>query len=431
MFGMGERYLSAFAVFLKATNMQIGLLTSLPLLFSSFAQFFSLKLIDMFKFRKRFCVATAVVQALIWIPILLTFFMGDFNVYYLIFFATVYFVSGWIGVPAWNSWIGDLVDSSIRGNYFAKRSRIVGLFTLFSIITGGLILNFFKNGVSRQYWGFVIIFLTAMFARIFSAYFLSKKYEPSMRKRKKRDVFSFIQFLKKARFRNYGMFVFFLTFMNFSVYIASPFFVAYWLYDLKLTYAAFMILLALGFISKYLALPSWGKLMDEYGTRKILVLTGALIPFMPMLWLFSRNYYWFVFIQIAGGIVWSGFELSTFNFVFDTTTPEKRSRCVSYFNIINGIMVFLGTTAGSLIIKYNNLFWTKYYLTFLVSGIFRLGISMYFLPKLKEVRKVSKIRYNSLFLKATDMIITESFSNLNFLLHYPKKFRWVFRGKKR
>ncbi|MBD3355362.1 hypothetical protein GF361_05245 [Candidatus Woesearchaeota archaeon] len=37
----------------------------------------------------------------------------------------------------------------------------------------------------------------------------------------------------------------------------------------------------------------------------------------------------------------------------------------------------------------------------------------------------------AVFLKATDMIITESFSNLNFLLHYPMKFKWVFRGKKR
>lgn len=429
MFGMGERYLSAFAVFLKATNMQIGMLTSLPLLFSSFAQFFSLKLIDMFKSRKRFIITAAIIQALIWIPMLLTFFLGKLKVYYLILFAIVYFVSGWIGVPAWNSWIGDLVDPTKRGKYFAKRSRIVGLVVMVSLVLAGVILDIFKNGVMPQYFGFVIIFIIALIARLGSAFFLNKKYEPPMAKAREKHKFTFVQFLKKARFRNYGLFVLFLTCMNFSVFIAAPFFVAYMLYDLKLTYIAYMILIASAFIAKYLALPAWGKLMDEHGTKKILTLTGAIMPFLPMLWLFSRNYYYLIFIQVLGGITWAGFELSTFNFIFDTTTPEKRPRCVSYYNAINGVMIFLGATIGGLIIKYNNLFWTKYYLVFLVSGILRLGVSMYFLPKLKEVREVAEINYRRLFKKATDMIITESFHNVTFLLSYPKRFRRVWRKK--
>ena len=49
MFGFGERYLAAFAVFLKATNIQLGLLTSLPLLLASISEFFSTRLIDFFK----------------------------------------------------------------------------------------------------------------------------------------------------------------------------------------------------------------------------------------------------------------------------------------------------------------------------------------------------------------------------------------------
>ncbi|MEE9525021.1 MAG: MFS transporter, partial [Candidatus Woesearchaeota archaeon] len=392
-------------------------------------QFFSLKLMDLFKSRKKLVVTSAIIQALIWIPMLLTFFMGKLKVYYLIFFAVIYFVSGMIGIPAWNSWIGDIVDVKIRGKYFAKRNRIVGLFVLISIIIAGIILDIFRNGARTQFYGFVIIFIIAMLARFGSAFFLNKKFEPEMAKQTKKTRFSFIQFLKKARFRNYGMFVIFLTLMNFSVFVAAPFFVPYWLYDLKINYIAFMILLAISFIAKYLALPVWGKLMDEHGTKKIVTLTGYIMPILPILWLFSRNYYFFIFIQIIGGIIWAGFELSTFNFIFDTTTPEKRARCVSYFNVINGVMIFLGATIGSLVVKYNNVFWTKYYLVFLISGICRLGVSVYFLPKLKEVRKVADIEYKKLFMKATDMIISESFHNFTFLLHYPRKFKRVWYKK--
>ena len=431
MFGFGERYLSAFAVFLRATNVQIGLLTSVPLLLSSMSQFFSLKLMDLFKTRKRLVITSVIIQALTWLPILLVFFLGEFKIYFLILFAVVYWVSGMISVPAWNSWLGDLVDPAQRGKYFSKRNKITGLVILLSLVAGGIILDLFKNGLGKQYYGFVIIFLIALFARLMSAIFLNKKYEPKT-EIKEEHKFSFTAFLKQARFRNYGMFVIFLTLMNFSIFISAPFFVAYMLYDLQFSYMTYMIIIASAFVAKYISLSVWGKLSDEYGTKKILALTGYMMPLIPILWLFSINVYYIIAIQLYGGMVWGGFELSSFNFIFDTTTPEKRARCVSYFNAINGVMIFLGATLGGFIIKYNQLFWTKYYLVFLISGILRYGVSFYFLPKLREVREVSDISYKKIFLKAADMIMTESFRSVN-LLSYPRKFKRVrdhFRKRK-
>jgi len=429
MFGAGERYLSAFAVFLKANNIQLGLLTSLPILFGSLCQFFSLKLMDAIKSRKKFVVISALIQAFTWLPILLVFYFGELKIYYLIFFAVIYWISGMIAVPAWNSWMGDLVDQNTRGFYFGKRSKITGLIILVSTVLAGIVLELFRDGADRQYIGFIIIFIAALVSRLASALFLSKKYEPEMVKVKTGDEFGFIEFLKQARFRNYGLFVIFLTFMNFAIYIAAPFFVAYMLYDLKLSYASYMILISVSILSKYVSLPAWGKLSDKYGNKKILTLTGYLMPALPLLWAISTNFYYLIAIELYGGLVWAGFELSSFNFVFDTTTPQKRARCVSYFNVLNGIMIFIGTTIGSLIVKYNSVFWTKYYLVFILSGVLRYAASFYFLPKLKEARKVANISYNRIFLKATDMIITESFNNVTFLLSYPKKFRLVKRKR--
>jgi len=419
MYGFGETYLAAFAIFLMANNIQIGLLTSLPLLLGSISQFFAIKLIDIFKSRKRFVVITALIQALSWLPIILVYFIKGWGVNFLIFFAVIYWVSGMISAPAWNSWISDLVDPNQRGVYFGKRSKVIGLITLLSIVLGGIVLDVFKNGANKQYLGFALIFSIALAARLFSVFFLNKKYDPGLNVREE-DKFSFIAFLKQLRYRNYGLLVIFLTLMNFSVYMAGPFFAAYWLYDLKLSYVVYMIIIVSQFITRYISLPVWGILADNYGTKKILTLTGFLMPLTPILWLFSANIYYLIIIQFYSGIAWAGFELSSFNFVFDTTTPPKRARCVAYYNVINGIMIFLGITIGSLIVRYNNLFWTKYYLVFLVSGILRYAVSIIFLPKLKEVRKVYDISYNKIFFKLMHMIITERF-NIAFLLSYPRK----------
>ena len=121
------------------------------------------------------------------------------------------------------------------------------------------------------------------------------------------------------------------------------------------------------------------------------------MPITPLLWLFSKDTAYLVAVQIYSGFVWAGFEISSFNFIFDTTTPQKRATCVAYYNILSGIAIFLGAVAGGLIVRYNDIFWSKYLLVFLISFILRYLASFVFLPRLKEVREVEHIPYSRLF----------------------------------
>ena len=425
MYGFGETYIAAFAIFLMANDFQIALLASLPLLMGSLSQFFAVKLIHLFKSRKKFVVATAAIQALTWLPIILVFYLNGWSIFFLIAFSVVYWTSGMIAGPAWNSWISDLVSPNERGVYFGKRSRIIGLITLLSIIGGGVILDIFNKGISTQYIGFVVIFSISLIARLTSAFFLNKKYEPQFEIKEEKD-FSFLTFLKQIRYNNYGLFVVFLCLMNFSVYIAGPFFAAYWLYDLQLSYSAYMIIISAAFVTRYISLPVWGFLSDRYGTKRILSITGYLMPITPILWMLSTNFYVLVLIQFYSGAVWAGFELSSFNFIFDTTTSSNRARCVAYYNILNGVAIFAGALLGSLFVQFHSLFWSKYYIVFLLSGLLRYSVSIAFLPKLKEVRKVSKISNGKIFFKLFHMVIIERF-NTSMLLSYPRKLMFFNR----
>jgi MFS family permease len=423
MFGFGERYLTAFAVFLKATNLQIGLLTSLPILIGSILQLFSVELIDKLNSRKKVVTICGLVQVIAWFLIIISFFMGELSVYFLILFATIYWVAAMASGPAWNSWMGDLVDEKTRGQYFGKRNRAIGVTILFSTIVAGLILEYFSMTNLNQYFGFFIIFLIALLARIVSVKFINKKFEPELKKEINGDQFGFIDFLKNAGMTNYGVLVLFLTFFNFSVYLSAPYFAAYMLYDLGFTYLQYMIMISIIFIARYLSLPAWGLLSDTYGNRKILILTALMLPWIPLLWMTTTNFYHLILVELYSGVFWAGFELSTLNFIFDTTTSERRAKYISYYNALNGIMIFLGTTIGSFFVVATTFFWSDYYPLFVVSFIFRLLIIIYFIPKLKEVRQVSDISYKKIFLKATDMIITESFHSFTFFLLYPKRFK--------
>ena len=406
MIGFGETFFVAYALFLKATTLQVGLLSALPQALGSLFQFFSNALIRASGSRKRLVVTASLLQGTMYVPILLIVLLGPDRVWHLILFATLYWVCGMILGPAWNSWMGDLVVEDRRGAYFGRRSKITGAITLIAVLAAGSILERYNGARETQYTGFAIIFLLALLSRMGSVLFLSKQYEPEYAA-PHRSEFGFLEFLRQARFRNYGRFVLYLGLMNFSVFMAAPFFTPYMLQDLHLSYQVFTIVTSAAIVMKVVSLPIWGRAADRFGARRVLSLTGALMPVVPVLWLLSGNIAWLIAIQAYAGFIWAGFEIAAFSFIFDTTSPRNRTTCVAYYNMINGAALISGALLGSLIVHMNALFWSKYLIVFLLSGILRAITSVIFLPRLREVRHVETIGYSRLFLKMVTSVPTK------------------------
>jgi MFS family permease len=408
MIGFGESFFIPYALLMNATTLQIALLSSLPQALGSLIQVFSNWLIRGLGSRKRLVIYAAVFQGFMFIPITLTFFSGKFRVWQLLGLICLYWAFGMILSPAWNSWMGDLVNENRRGAYFGRRSKLTGASTFLAMLLAGIILQQSGHRGSGDAYisGFAIIFMLAFASRMTSVSFLSKKYEPTYAVSREAE-FGFLDFLKQARFRNYGRFVTYLAFMNFAVFLSSPFFTPYMLNDLRMDYLTFTIVNAVAIVVKVLSIPVWGRAADRFGARRVLALTGMVMPIVPILWLFSDDYLWLIIIQAYSGFVWAGFEIATFSFVFDTTTPQKRATCIAYYNIINGAALITGATLGSALVSMNEVFASKYLLVFLLSGLLRFGASLYFLPGLREVRSVETIGYSRLFLKIIASMPTE------------------------
>jgi MFS family permease len=408
MIGFGESFFIPFALLMKATTLQVALLSSLPQALGSLIQVFSNWLIRGLGSRKRLVIYAALFQGFMFLPIALVFFFGEFRIWRLLVLICLYWAFGMILSPAWNSWMGDLVNQNRRGAYFGRRSKLTGASTFMAMLAAGIILQQFGNVESEDAYfrGFFVIFMLAFASRMVSVFFLSKKYEPPYAVPREVE-FGFFDFLRQARFRNYGRFVMYLGFMNFAVFLSSPFFTPYMLNDLGMDYLTFTIVNAAAIIVKVLSIPVWGRTADRFGARRVLTLTGTMMPVVPILWLISDNYLWLIIIQAYSGFIWGGFEIAGFSFVFDTTTPQKRATCVAYYNVISGAALIFGAILGSAIVRMNEVFASKYLFVFLLSGLLRFGVSLIFLPKLREVRAVETIGYSRLFLKVVASMPTE------------------------
>jgi MFS family permease len=410
MTGSAESYFSAFAILLKATTAQIGLLASLPPLLASFMQLFSAWLGRRTGHRKQIIVFGALLQATTLIPLTLLplLFPAD-AVFLLLVCSIVYYIGPNLGSPQWSSLMGDIVPEARRGRFFALRTQLASVASFLALIAGGLILEFFDS-MHITYWGFVAVFALSCLARFQSAYHLSQMYDPPGHVAALESPWH-IDLWRGIRSTDLVPFSLFFASMQFAVGIASPFFVVYMLRDLKFSYAQFMINSAASVLLQFMTLNRWGRLSDLFGNRLILITTGMIIPVMPTLWLVSTNYYYLLGVQCISGLVWAGFSLSASNFVFDLTPPERRATLMAAHNVLAASAVFVGAVIGGFLGTHlpneitlfgTTIHWLSVlYGVFLISGLMRLIVAIGFLPRLEEVRQVRPMSMTGLIFRVT------------------------------
>jgi len=410
MVGGAETYFSAFAVFLKATTAQIGILASLPPLLASFMQLVSAWLGRRTGQRKRIIVHGALLQAVTLLPLaLLPLVFPDHAATLLILSAIVYFFGPNLGSPQWGSLMGDLVPESRRGRFFALRTRLSSIASFSALIIAGCLLEGFDT-IGATYWGFVVVFGLGAVSRLLSAYHLHQMFDPpghvaALESPWHRELWRGLRETGLLRFSG------FYASMQFSVAIASPFFTLYMLRDLEFSYLAFMVNTAASVCVQFLTLNRWGRLSDLFGNRIILIATGSIIPFLPSLWLGSTNYYYLLAVQAVSGLVWAGFTLSASNTVFDLTPPARRTTLMAAHNVLAATAVFAGASLGGYlgthlpreVTVFGEVHgWlTPLYGVFVISTLGRLAVAAAFLPRLEEVRKVRPMSATGLIFRVT------------------------------
>ena len=396
MGGVTDYYASPLALFLGATVQQVGLITALPNLLSSLSQFFAVRVIYWVGGRLKLLVRLVFSQASLILCIAVLPWLEISNrVELLLVLLILAALCGGLAGPAWGSLMSDYIPSSKRGRYFGWRNRTIGAVALGSVITSGLILNLFRE--VSYVAGFLIIFSLAALARYASAYFIKQMDEPPHRRDPASD-FTFLMFVARFRESNFLKFVVFCACLTFATYLSAPFFAVFMLRDLQLSYLTYMALQVCSSFASLVALPLWGKHADLVGNVRVLRLSSFFAALVPAFWLWSHDPAYLMLVQIWGGFSWSGVTLSAANFIYDAVTPQKRVRCIAYFNVINGMALFLGSSLGGfLAARLPPLFGYSLLSLFALSCFCRLLFYLLLSRSFREVRPAREVAIHELF----------------------------------
>jgi MFS family permease len=379
--GFSEIYFSPFALFLGATPLLLGILMSLPPLFGSLSQLLTPLAEKKIGSRKKLVLGGIGWQGIALLLMALIPFYQRTPLFLLFLLLSFYWVAWMIQFPAWQSWMGDLVPEKKRGFYFSKRNRIVHVVTFLSLIAAGAFLSRFQKQARPLEFGFLVLFLMGGAGR-FLSFFAVKQQKDLETNARDLPIPSFAQFIRRSPRHSLGIFVLFSTFFSVAVNLSAPYFIPYFLEDLRFSYLQLMGLLAAMVASKFLFLPYWGRHSDLRGSRKPFILAAVLFSLNPFFFLFFKNYYYLMAIQIFLGFGLGGFELLSFNFLLENTPPEERTTLVAYYETLVGIGTLVGSLLGGALLSFSLPVPKSYALLFLLSGIVRILLSLAFLPRI-------------------------------------------------
>jgi MFS family permease len=390
-----ENFTNAFALYLQATSIQMGFLTAFPQLLGSLMQLVSVWL-GTYLTRRRIVLFTAILQTgLMFCMALLALVRQVDVVQTLIMLVVLYHASSHLIQPQWRAWMGSIVPQKQRSVFFASRSRLTMAATLAIFIGGGGVLSL-SDHFDLAAAGFFFLFLLAAGGRATSCYFLWKMHDPEPQPliAEANVFFATLAQIKLAMrdhtFRNYS---FFVAGMQGMVAISGPFFAVYMLNELDFTYFQYTLNLVASIATQFFMLRYWGKISDKHGNRLIMLVCSAAMPVIPILWLFSPNFYYLIAVQVFSGLAWSGFNLTTANYLYDIRPHHTNFATYAAVQAgISAVLVFCGAISGGYLASAAPWLagWLPFqigsalFIVFTASGLLRLWVLLWFIPRAEE-----------------------------------------------
>jgi MFS family permease len=411
----GGVFLTGYAIALGASNFMIGLIAALPASVSILNVYGSYR-IGRRRIRKKYCVRYALGGRLALIAVALVplvYYAGLYNLRLPLLILFLILFNGLSALSAinWLSWMYDLVPLEMRGRYFAKRNIIVTATGLIVGILGGRIVDFLSPLAEKIAGaGFSVLFLTAAGIGFISVYLLSKMHEPPYQTAE--SGYSFRQSIRLPfKDTNFRRLLLFRAWWEFAVWMTAPFFIAFMIIELRMSYTFIASLTAISGLTNILTAKYWGNISDRFGHKPVLFICTFAKVFFPLPWFFvtGESYFLLISVYFLSGLFDSGLNLTSFNIGYSLAPGDQHHMYLAVYTLAASIMSGAGPLIGGLLIdtigkpnpEFGSLIFTGFFLVFIISFILRL-FSLILLHRIQEkhagtVRDVLKEMTSVLF----------------------------------
>jgi MFS family permease len=384
-------FLSGFALLLGASAFELGVIGALPFV-SQLFQFVGAYLEERFGERRLLTVFSSGISRILWALIAILPFVGMPAPVRLALFLLVLVLSqALIGITAntWTSWMSDLVPPRQRGRYFGVRNTIASVTAIASTWGAGVALDWFRH-TNQEREGYALIFGAAVIAAIAGVLVLWYQPEPPMQRRARVPIGAL--FSAPLRNRDFRALSLLATGWALATGLASPFFNAYGIETLKLSFTLLAQFAVATSAVSILTQPIIGRLQDRYGNKTVMIASMIGVVPLPWGWVLSTqvNQIPLWLTSIFAGVFWPGITQGLLNIVMDRAPAEGRAAFLAFYGAVTGIGTvaagvlggLLASVIGPLHVLLGPLSLTQYTLLFVASSLSRLVMAILFARRL-------------------------------------------------
>lgn len=380
-------FLTGFALLLGASPFELGLISAIPFVGQLF-QLAGAYLEQRLGERRRTATLLALGSRATWAFFALLPFLDGLGALRMpVFLVTLAIAQVMYSIAgnAWLSWMSDLVPPRQRGRYFGVRNTALGLSAMVSTWLAGRALDgFTAAGDART--GYLLIFGIAVGFACAAALVLWRQPEPPIAPQPRvspREMLS-----APLRHRRFGALSRAAVAWALVTGISAPFFNAYGLQTLQLSYATLALMTVATSAVALIAQPMIGRLQDRLGDQRVLVASTVGVVLLPWGWVLSTPDFllplWLT--SIFSGVFWPGITQGLVNLMMDRAPAEGRAAYVAAFGALTGAGTFLAgllggvlaTWIGPSLIHIGPIALNQYAVLFVLSSLGRAGMALVF-----------------------------------------------------
>ena len=341
----GGTILTGWALYLGASPFIIGLLGALPLA-AQVVQIPAAWLTQRLG-AKRLAIIAIGASRLIWLPlVVLPFLHLSLPAGLAIFIAVIGIAAilGVVGSNAWTAWMSELVPGAIRGRFFSRRMVYLSVSGTLASLLAGLALDTLGP---RGWEGRTLAALAAVAcaAGVASIWLLFQQKDPGRCQEPAAPPWQ--EVARSMRDPRARPFIRYLLGWNLAVGLSASFFAYHMLANLKLGFAIAAAHGIAGAVIRIVAAPAWGRVVDRFGGRPVLVFCSFGISLVPAIWLFATpERLWPIALEaIVSGALWSGHGIAAFDLSIGLSPRPVRPFYLAAFATAGG----LGFAASSIL----------------------------------------------------------------------------------
>lgn len=253
-----------------------------------------------------------------------------------------------LSVPAWQSWMADLVPSDRIGRYFGLRNFILGFVQIPAMLIAGNILDTFERGFKS----FAVLFsLAGIIGFLDGLTFQFQDEPPYTPTESSLNPFKALKFLLK--YEHYRNFLSGFVFWYFALGLVGPNINVMLIKELEFSYTTIGLLNAIGMFIGTIFQPFWGNAGDKYGFQYLLKMCVLMQTFAVLLWALSiPSFLYVLMVQIFVGIfITAGTGPMVFNTLIVVSPKELKTEAFAIFNGMANFALFLGSLLSGFIVN--------------------------------------------------------------------------------